>query len=146
MSGAEEAGRDIDARREREIVRIATERAPAAIGPYCQATVAGGLLFCSGQLPLDPRTGELIDGDLRAMTRQCLGNLAAVCEAAGTSIARALRLTIYLRELDRFAEVNAAYADFFGETVPARSTVEVSALPAGAQIEIDAIVAAVSGG
>lgn len=124
------------------MIRIATDAAPAAIGPYCQAIRAGDLLFCSGQLPLDPATGALIDGDLGAMTRRCLENLDAVCAAAGTGLSRALRLTIYLRELDRFAEVNAAYADFFGEEVPARSTVEVSALPAGARIEIDAIVAA----
>jgi 2-iminobutanoate/2-iminopropanoate deaminase len=124
-----------------QVLRIATDAAPAAIGPYCQATRAGGLLFCSGQLPLDPSTGTLIEGDLGAMTRRCLENLEAVCAAAGTSLRRALRLTIYLRELGRFAEVNAAYADFFGEDAPARSTVEVSALPAGATIEIDAIVA-----
>ncbi|MHB1468261.1 MAG: Rid family detoxifying hydrolase [Solirubrobacteraceae bacterium] len=142
MSGTEQAAGDGGLDGAAGITRIATDRAPAAIGPYCQATLAGELLFCSGQLPLDPQTGKPVDGDLGAMTRRCLENLAAVCEEAGTSIERALRLTIYTRELDRFVEVNAAYAEFFGENVPARSTVEVSALPAGARIEIDAIVAA----
>ncbi|MHB1537193.1 MAG: Rid family detoxifying hydrolase [Solirubrobacteraceae bacterium] len=123
------------------IARIATGRAPAAIGPYCQATRTGGLLFCSGQLPLDPATGEPIEGDLGAMTRRCLENLAAVCDAADTSLTRALRLTVYLLDLSRFSEVNAGYAEFFGELLPARTTVQVSALPAGASIEIDAIVA-----
>jgi 2-iminobutanoate/2-iminopropanoate deaminase len=123
-----------------EIERIATAEAPAAIGPYCQATRCGELLFCSGQLPLDPQTGTLIDGDLAAMTSRCLRNLAAVCAAAGTSLDRALKLTIYICDLGGFREVNEAYASHFGDAVPARTTVEVSALPAGAQIEIDAIV------
>lgn len=124
-----------------EIDRVQTAAAPAAIGPYSQAMRCGELLFCSGQLPLDPQTGSLIDGDLAAMTTRCLENLAAVCAGAGTSMQRALKLTVYLRELDRFKEVNDAYASFFGDAAPARSTVEVSALPAGARIEIDAIVA-----
>ncbi|HEY1687322.1 MAG TPA: Rid family detoxifying hydrolase [Solirubrobacteraceae bacterium] len=126
---------------EDEIERIATREAPEAIGPYCQATRFGQLLFCSGQLPLDPQTGALIDGDIGQLTLRCLENLTAVCDAAGTSLDRALRLTVYVCDLGRFKEVNAAYASFFADAVPARSTVQVAALPAGAPIEIDAIVA-----
>lgn len=140
--GAGGEGRAAGTGADGELTRIATERAPAAIGPYCQAVRAGGLLFCSGQLPLDPATGALVEGELGVLTRRCLENLAAVCEGAGTSLRRALRLTVYVRELSRFAEVNAAYGDFFGDVVPARTTVEVSALPMGASVEIDAIVAA----
>lgn len=124
-----------------DIQRIATASAPRAIGPYCQATRFGELLFCSGQLPLDPGTGALVDGDIGQMTSRCLGNLEAVCEAAGTSLHRALRLTVYVCDLGAFAQVNAAYASFFDGPAPARTTVQVAALPADAQIEIDAIVA-----
>lgn len=124
-----------------EIERLATSDAPQAIGPYCQATRFGQLLFCSGQLPLDPQTGALVEGDIGEMALRCLENLDAVCRAAGTSLAHALRLTVYVCDLRRFKEVNAAYASFFAAAAPARSTVQVAALPAGAQIEIDAIVA-----
>lgn len=124
-----------------EVDRIATEKAPKAIGPYCQATRAAGLLFCSGQIPLDPRTGKLIEGDIGAMTLRCLQSLEAICEQAGTSLRRALKLTVYVCDLRKFQQVNEAYADFFGSTAPARTTIEVSALPADAEVEIDAIVA-----
>jgi 2-iminobutanoate/2-iminopropanoate deaminase len=124
-----------------DLIRVASAEAPTAIGPYCQAVVFGELLFCSGQLPLDPHTGTLIEGDIGQMTLRCLENLQAVCRAADTSLQRALRLTIYLRELGHFKAVNDAYATFFADTVPARSTVGVAALPAGAEVEIDAIVA-----
>ena len=124
-----------------DVGRIATAGAPAAIGPYCQATAFGELLFCSGQIPLDPRSATLIEGDIGQMTRRCLENLQAVCGAAGTTLDRALRLTIYLRDLGQFKDVNEAYAGFFTDAVPARTTVEVSSLPMGAEVEIDAIVA-----
>ena len=124
-----------------DLIRVASTEAPAAIGPYCQAVAFGQLLFCSGQLPLDPQTATLIDGDIGQMTKRCLENLQAVCEAAGTSLERALKLTIYLRDLAKFKDVNETYASFFADTVPARSTVGVAALPVGAEVEIDAIVA-----
>jgi 2-iminobutanoate/2-iminopropanoate deaminase len=124
-----------------DLIRVASAEAPAAIGPYCQAVAFSDLLFCSGQLPLDPQTGALIEGDIGQMTLRCLENLQAVCRTAGTSLARALRLTVYMRDLARFKDVNDAYAAFFADQPPARSTVGVAALPAGAEVEIDAIVA-----
>lgn len=120
---------------------IETPEAPAAIGPYSQAVSYGDLLFCSGQIPLDATTGELLSGTLGAETTRCLENLEAVCGAAGTSLARAMRLTIYTTQLDAFAEINEAYAVFFPDAPPARAAVGVAALPKGARIEIDAIVA-----
>lgn len=124
-----------------EIDQVSTDAAPEAIGPYCQATGYGGLLFCSGQLPLDPATGDLVQVGYAAMAHRCLENLEAVCTAAGTSLDRALKVTIYIREIASFVEVNEAYASHFPGAVPARSTVEVSALPASAALEMDAIVA-----
>jgi 2-iminobutanoate/2-iminopropanoate deaminase len=115
--------------------------APEAIGPYSHAVRCGDLLFCSGQIPLDPDTGELVSVSAGAQSRRCLENLAAVCEAAGTSLDRALRLTIYMVELASFAEVNEVCAEYFPVDPPARATVGVAALPRGAQVEIDAIVA-----
>jgi len=120
---------------------IEAEGAPAAIGPYSHAVAADGLLFCSGQIPLDPESGELVGTSAAEQAGQCLRNLAAVCDAAGTSLARALRLTIYTTQLDRFAEINDAYAGFFESEPPARAAVGVAALPKGAVVEIDAIVA-----
>jgi 2-iminobutanoate/2-iminopropanoate deaminase len=115
--------------------------APAAIGPYSHAVRSAGLLFCSGQIPLDPATGELVEGGVSVQARRCLDNLDAVASAAGTTLARAVRITIYMVDLGAFAEVNAACADFFVSDPPARATVGVAALPRGAAIEIDAIVA-----
>jgi len=116
--------------------------APAAVGPYSHAVRAAGLLFCSGQIPLEPATGELAADSAAAQARRCLENLAAVCEAAGTELARALRLTIYLTDLGEFAAVNDVYAAFFGgDEPPARVAIGVSSLPRGAQVEIDATVA-----
>ncbi len=120
---------------------VQTDLAPAAIGPYSQAVSHDGLLFCSGQIPLDPATGELLSDTLGAETRLCLRNLEAVCRAAGTTLRRALRLTIYTTELGAFAEINDAYAEFFTGEPPARAAVGVAALPKGARVEIDAIVA-----
>jgi 2-iminobutanoate/2-iminopropanoate deaminase len=124
---------------EREVIVAAG--APAAIGPYSHAVRTGDLLFCSGQIPLDPATGEIVSVSIGAQAHRCLENLAAVCEAAGTSLARAVRLTIYMVELSGFAEVNAVCEEFFPVAPPSRSTVGVSALPRGALVEIDAVVA-----
>jgi reactive intermediate/imine deaminase len=119
---------------------IETNEAPAPIGPYSQAVEAGGVLYISGQVPLDPATGELVEGGLAEQARRCLESLDAVCRAAGTRLQLAARLTIYLIDLGRFGEVNEAYAEFFEVPFPARATVGVAALPAGAMVEIDAIV------
>ena len=120
---------------------ISAPGAPAAIGPYSHAVRAGELLFCSGQVPLDPASGELVGATAAAQARRCLENLRAVCEAAGTSLQRAVRVTVYMTDLHAFAEVNDAYADFFSEEPPARVAVGVVALPRGAYVEIDAVVA-----
>jgi 2-iminobutanoate/2-iminopropanoate deaminase len=124
---------------ERKIVDAAG--APAAIGPYSHAVSAGELLFCSGQIPLDPQTGEIVGATPGEQARRCLENLRAVSEAAGTKLERALRMTIYMTELAAFTEVNEVYGSFFAEDPPARVTVGVAQLPRGAQVEIDAIVA-----
>jgi 2-iminobutanoate/2-iminopropanoate deaminase len=115
--------------------------APAAIGPYSHAVRAGELLFCSGQIPLDPSSGEIVGATPGEQARRCLENLAEVCAAAGGSLRRAVRMTVYMTDLTAFAEVNEAYGSFFGEDPPARVAIEVSGLPRGAQVEIDAIVA-----
>jgi 2-iminobutanoate/2-iminopropanoate deaminase len=115
--------------------------APPAIGPYSHAVRAGGLLFCSGQVPLDPQSGEIVGETPGEQARRCLENLQAVCAAAGATLQRAVRLTIYTTELGAFAEINDAYAAFFASEPPARAAVGVAALPKGALVEIDAIVA-----
>jgi 2-iminobutanoate/2-iminopropanoate deaminase len=115
--------------------------APAAVGPYSHAVRSGGFLFLSGQTPLDPSTGQLVEGDIGEHTRQCLRNLQAVCEAAGAQLADAVRCGIYVTDISTFGDVNAAYAEFFPSDPPARSTIGVASLPVGAQVEIDAIVA-----
>ena len=121
---------------------VSTDSAPAAIGPYSQAMRTGGLLFCSGQIPLEPSTGELVKEDIEGQARRCLQNLAAVAEAAGGSLANAVRCTVYLTDMSDFARVNEVYAEFFtGGDPPARVAVAVAALPKGADVEIDAIVA-----
>lgn len=115
--------------------------APAAIGPYAQAVRAGGLLFCSGQIPLDPETDELVGGGAGEQARRCLENLSAVCTAAGTALSEAARVTIYLTDIATFDEVNDVYGTFFAADPPARVAIAVAALPRGAQVEIDAVVA-----
>ncbi len=115
--------------------------APQAIGPYVHAVQAGGLLFCSGQIPLDPDTGEIVGSTAAEQARRCLENLQAVCAAAGRSLADAVKLTVYMTDLGAFAEVNEVYAGFFESDPPARVAVGVAALPKGAQVEIDAVVA-----
>ncbi len=123
----------------REIVNASG--APAAVGPYSHAVRAGGLLFCSGQTPLDPATNTLVEGTVGDRTRRCLENLAAVCAAGGADLADAVRCGVYVTDLSAFAEVNAAYAEFFPGDPPARTTIGVASLPVGADVEIDAIVA-----
>ena len=115
--------------------------APAAIGPYSHAVASGGLLFCSGQIPLDPASGEIVGTTAAEQARRCLENLAGVCAAAGASLADAVRLTVYMTDLGAFAEVNEVYGTFFAGEPPARVAIGVAALPRGAQVEIDAIVA-----
>lgn len=115
--------------------------APEAVGPYVHAVRAAGLLFCSGQIPLDPGSGEIVGDTPAEQARQCLQNLQVVCGAAGTSLADAVKLTVYMTDLGAFAEVNGVYASFFDSDPPARVAVGVSALPKGAQVEIDAVVA-----
>ncbi len=115
--------------------------APAAVGPYSHAVRAGGLLFCSGQIPLDPETGEIVGDTPAEQATRCLQNLEAVCAAAGATLRDAVRLTVYMTDLSAFAPVNEAYAAFFPADPPARVAIGVSALPKGAQVEIDAVVA-----
>jgi 2-iminobutanoate/2-iminopropanoate deaminase len=115
--------------------------APPAIGPYSHAVRAGELLLCSGQIPLDPSSGELVGTTAAQQAQRCMENLQAVCAAADTSLDRALRLTIYMTDLGEFAAVNEVYGTFFPEQPPARVTVGVAQLPRGAYVEIDAIVA-----
>lgn len=121
--------------------RIHTDHAPAAIGPYSQATRAGRMVFLSGQIPLDPATGEIVGEDAAAQARQAFANLRAVCEAAGGSFDDIVRLGLYLTDLSDFAAVNAVMAELFVAPFPARSTIEVSGLPRGAKFEVDAILA-----
>jgi 2-iminobutanoate/2-iminopropanoate deaminase len=120
---------------------ITADNAPAALGPYSHAVRSGGLLFCSGQVPLDPASGELVGGSAGEQARQCLQNLEAVCAAGGAKLADAVRMTVWLTDMGAFAEVNEAYGEFFASDPPARVAIEVSALPKGADVEIDAIVA-----
>jgi len=119
---------------------IHTPRAPAAIGPYSQAVRAGSTIYLSGQIPLDPKTMELAKGDIRAQTRQVFDNLVAVSEAAGGSLANAVRLTIYLTDLANFPVVNEIMAEYCKEPYPARVTIGVAQLPRGAAVEIDGIL------
>jgi len=115
--------------------------APAAVGPYSHAVKAGGLLFCSGQIPLDPESGELVGETAAEQARQCLENLSVVASAGGAQLADAVRCTVYLADMGDFAAVNEVYAEYLGESLPARVAYGVAALPKGAQVEIDAIIA-----
>ena len=120
---------------------IHTEKAPAAIGTYSQAINANGLVFLSGQIPLDPATMEIVDGDFEARARRVFDNLAAVAEAAGGSLDDIVKLTVFLTDLGNFATVNAVMEDYFNEPVPARAAVGVASLPKGVDVEADAILA-----
>jgi len=115
--------------------------APKPAGPYSHAVRSGGLLFCSGQVPIDPATGSLVEGSIGDQARQCLENLATVCKQAGVSLADAVRMAIYVTDISTFAQVNDVYGTYFESDPPARTTIGVAALPGGAQIEMDAIVA-----
>ena len=115
--------------------------APDAVGPYVHAVRAGGLLFCSGQIPLDPRTGELVGATPADQAGRCLENLAAVCHAAGVTLGDAVKVTIYMTDMSAFGSVNEVYSSFFESSPPARVAVGVAALPRGAQVEMDAVVA-----
>jgi 2-iminobutanoate/2-iminopropanoate deaminase len=123
---------------------VTASGAPDAVGPYSHAVRSGGVLYCSGQVPLDPATGKLVEGSVGDQTRRCLENLRLVCQAAGAELSDAVRLGIYVTDMGTFPEVNEAYGSFFGDGPPARSTIGVAALPLGAAVEIDAIVALAS--
>ena len=121
----------------REIVK--TESAPAAIGPYSQAVRAGGFIFCSGQIPLDPKTGEFVAGGVAEQTEQVMRNLSAVLEAAGASLAQVVKTTVFLADMNDFAAMNEVYGRYFQENPPARATVQAARLPRDARVEIEVI-------
>ncbi len=120
---------------------IATENAPKAIGPYSQAVAYNGVLYCSGQIPLDPATGLIVEGDVAVQTERVLENLKAVLEAAGSSLGQVLKTTVFIKDMNEFAKVNEVYGRYFGESLPARATVEVARLPRDVRVEIEAIAA-----
>jgi len=120
---------------------ISTNDAPPAVGPYAQARVENGLLFVSGQLPVDPKTGVFNSDDMVVQTEQCLANIAAIAKAAGTGIEKTVKTTVLVTDLSRFSEMNEVYGKAFSAPFPARACYEVSALPLGAKIEIEAIIA-----
>jgi len=120
-------------------VSVSTEKAPPAIGPYSQAIKFGDLVVVSGQIPMDPASGEIVSGDIRTQTRQVLNNLAAVLDAAGTSLDHVVKTTVFIADMDDFADMNAVYAEFFKTTPPARACVEVSRLPKDVHVEIEAL-------
>jgi 2-iminobutanoate/2-iminopropanoate deaminase len=118
---------------------VKTEEAPGAIGPYSQAVVAGGFVYISGQIPIDPATGQFVEGGVREQTAQVLRNLSKVLEAAGSSLARVVKTTVFLADMNDFAAMNEVYAGCFNAPAPARATVQVSRLPKDARVEIDVI-------
>lgn len=118
---------------------ISTSAAPEAIGPYSQAVSANGFVFCSGQVPFEPSTMELVSGSITEETKRCVQNLEAVLQEAGSDLSKVVKTTIYVTNMDDFAEVNEAYASFFTSEPPARATVGVAALPKGARVEIECI-------
>jgi len=120
---------------------VTASGAPEAVGPYSHAVVSNGLVFCSGQVPLDPGTGKLVEGSIGEQTKQCLVNLSVVAAAAGAQLSDAVRMGIYVTDMSTFKDVNEAYGSYFESDPPARSTVGVGALPLGAQVEIDAVIA-----
>ena len=118
---------------------VSTTSAPGAVGPYSQAIVSNGLVFCSGQIPLDPASGELVGGTIADQTRRCMENLSAVLEAAGSSLGNVVKVTAFLTDMGDFPEFNDAYAGFFGDEPPARATFAVAALPKGAAVEVECV-------
>ena len=120
---------------------IDTADAPKAVGPYSQAVTAGNMLFCSGQIPLDPGTGKLIDGDVTEQTARVLENLGAVLRANGMTFGHVVKTTVFMTDLGEFAAMNDVYAGYFPKDQPARSTIQVAALPKGARVEIEAVAA-----
>ena len=118
---------------------VSTDRAPKAIGPYSQAVISGGWAFLSGQIPLDPATGQIVDGDIGAQTARVFENLRAVLEAAGSSLGRVVKTTVYLKDMGEFARMNEVYATYFTANPPARATVEAARLPRDVRVEIDCI-------
>ncbi len=118
---------------------VQTKNAPQAIGPYSQAVVTGNFVYTSGQIPLDPRTGEFVEGGIAEQTEQVLRNLSAVLEAAGSDLSRAVKTTVFLADINDFAQMNAAYGKFFGENAPARSTIQAARLPRDARVEIEVV-------
>src|SRR5580658_8954834 len=118
---------------------IATDHAPKAIGPYSQAVVYNGMAYLSGQIPLDPATGQIVEGDIAAQTARVLENLKAVLEACGSGLDRVVKTTVYIKDMGEFARMNEIYGKYFTENPPARSTVEAARLPRDARVEIDAI-------
>lgn len=121
---------------------IKTGDAPGAIGPYSQAVIAGGFVYCSGQIPLDPRTGEFVAGGIAEQTEQVLKNISALLAAAGTGLEQVVKTTVFLAEMNDFAAMNEVYGRFFGENYPARSTVQAARLPRDARVEIEVIALA----
>lgn len=121
------------------IKKVLTDKAPAPIGPYSQAIIAGGLVYTAGQIPLDPVTKNLVEGDIRLQTEQALKNVEAILKAAGTSMGSVIKTTVFLKDMGEFAQMNEVYARFFSESAPARSTVEVARLPKDVRVEIEAI-------
>lgn len=121
---------------------ISTDRAPGAIGPYSQAVRAGGMIFCSGQIPIDPQTGAFVSDDVAEQTEQVLKNLAAVLEAAGTTLNDVVKTTVFLADMNDFAAMNEVYGKYFAENKPARATVQAARLPRDARVEIDCIAIA----
>lgn len=122
-----------------ELKNVHTDGAPAAIGPYSQAIVAGNLVFTAGQIPLDPKTMQMVEGDVAAQTERVLENIKAVLEAAGASLSSVVKTTVFLKDMNDFSAMNEVYARYFGDHRPARSTVEVARLPRDARVEIEAI-------
>ena len=119
--------------------QVVTENAPKAIGPYSQGTKGNGFVFCSGQIPADPKTGELVSGSITDQTRQSLSNVKGVIEAAGSSMDRVMKVTVFLKDMNDFSEMNAEYSKWFSDPPPARAAVEVARLPKDVDIEIEAI-------
>ncbi len=121
-------------------VIISTDKAPAAVGPYSQAVKVGNLLFISGQIPIDPATGNIVEGGVQDQTKQSIKNIQAICEAAGASLKDVVKTSVFVKDMNQFAKVNETYGEFFKEDAPARACVEVVRLPKDALVEIEAIV------